>query len=1149
MSIISGHRKSFGIVFLGLITGLVLTVSVCSELSLNEDEDVLSPDVSISSPTNGQEIGQSIQVSGTVYDKNKINSAKVYYRAIVSSVTNSTNAVVEGGELSSFTAQVAFPNNGFYYIWAEASNEYKKSGKSKVIVVSVKQELTDTTPPVVNIIYPENGQNVGKSYNFYGTATDDVSGVAGVFVGLNNEAFIEADLSGENWSRNFTLETSGTYTNYVYAVDNAGNVSATNFVTVNYVEGTPSIEITYPPSGTLTNVSSLDIGGNVSIEEGFSITKVQIKVNDGAFTDVDGVSGLSWNAPSVALSEGTNRVRARAVSDNQKTNTTSELIIISDTTRPTIAILSPEDAEVLYENTVTISGTAGDALSGLEGVYLAVNDDGFAKISSSSPWSLQNINLDYGEHTVRAYSRDNAGNHSLTNSITFSIVEVFVLYFRKPNGWNNPAHIYYWPGNPPDDYGDCGTSSDWPGEEMESIGGNWYRYIFDEGGTKTWMVFNNNGEPKTDDLYREGTGWYWDGVWYDEDPRDTEPPQVVITYPSSGATLSGIETLTVDATDNVAVAYVEYFYDGKKIGQSSTAPFSLNWNTAYIENGTYTLVAKAHDTSYNYAYSQEVAVTTDNEIILDPPELFMWDNATVYFVITDRFYDGNPANNNSYGRQLDGGQNIGTFHGGDLEGLTYKLNEGYFTNLGVTAIWITAPYEQIHGWVEGANSSFKHYAYHGYYVLDYTLMDDNMGTTNDLKEFIDTAHSQGIRVIFDIVINHSGYPAIADLDEFGVDVLYSGWENYSLGNYHNYINYDSPNWADWWSGDWVRAGFYGGCGGDDYTQCLAYLPDFRTESTAHVGLPPLLQNKPNTRAVYIPNFTVRDYLITWLTNWVGTYGVDGFRCDTAKHVELPAWQQLKNASVIALENWKAQNPDKALDNLPFWMTGEVWGHGVGRSEYFDNGFDSIINFSFQGDINSGIDNYSGIEGTYSGYANAVNNDDTFNVLSYISSHDTSLFFNGNNDRQKRAGTLLLLAPGAVQIFYGDEISRPFGPTGDDPDQGTRSFMNWGSYPADVLEHWGKAGRFRRRHVAIGAGSHTQISSSPYTFKRVYDKNGITDRVICVLGASGSTVVNVSGVFGDGTLVRDYYSGNTATVSGGNVTFTPQTDILLLEEAN
>ena len=80
------------------------------------------------------------------------------------------------------------------------------------------------------------------------------------------------------------------------------------------------------------------------------------------------------------------------------------------------------------------------------------------------------------------------------------------------------------------------------------------------------------------------------------------------------------------------------------------------------------------------------------------------------------------------------------------------------------------------------------------------------------------------------------------------------------------------------------------------------------------------------------------------------YGVDGFRVDTAKHVELEAWAELKESTNQALAEWKQNNPDKALDDLPFWMTGEVWAHSVVKSDYFANGFDSIINFEFQSDI-------------------------------------------------------------------------------------------------------------------------------------------------------------------------------------------------------
>ncbi|MCX7921257.1 MAG: alpha-amylase family glycosyl hydrolase, partial [Clostridia bacterium] len=537
---------------------------------------------------------------------------------------------------------------------------------------------------------------------------------------------------------------------------------------------------------------------------------------------------------------------------------------------------------------------------------------------------------------------------------------------------------------------------------------------------------------------------------------------------------------------------------------------------------------------------------------------FSWNNANIYFVMTDRFVNGNTANDNSYGRSPtdggDGGKNIGTFHGGDLAGLTNKLNQGYFTNLGINAIWITAPYEQIHGWVGGGSAGdFKHYAYHGYYTLDYTKVDANMGTETDLRTFIDTAHSKGIRVLFDIVMNHAGYNTIKDMNEFGFGKwkstpLSNSWAPGSGQNWHSYhdsIDYSNgaTEWAKWWGPNWIRAGLpgYTAGGSDDLTKTLDNLPDFKTESTTVPGLPSFLTRKTDTRAVAISNYTARQYLVKWLSDWVRDYGVDGFRCDTAKHVEMAGWKDLKTAATTALQQWKAANPTKKIDDAPFWMTGEAWGHGTDRSNYYDNGFDSMINFSYQGAIGNGISNYSGIESTYAYYAGLTN----ANPLSYISSHDTSLFYNGDATRQKKAGTLLMLTPKAVQVFYGDENARAFGQQSSDPYQGTRSDMPWPGN-TDVLAHWQKLGQFRNNHVAVGAGVHRQITSAPYTFSRVY---GTTDKVVCVLGASGSTTVNVSSVFANGTTVRDFYTGATAVVNNGNATFTANTNgVILIEDA-
>jgi len=515
------------------------------------------------------------------------------------------------------------------------------------------------------------------------------------------------------------------------------------------------------------------------------------------------------------------------------------------------------------------------------------------------------------------------------------------------------------------------------------------------------------------------------------------------------------------------------------------------------------------------------------------------DNPIVYFLMTDRFNNGDPTNDHSYGRQREAlaKDDVGTFHGGDLKGVTLKLKEGWFRQLGVNAIWITAPYEQIHGWVQGGKAEFKHYAYHGYYALDYTVLDRNMGTADDLKELVATAHAQGIRILFDIVMNHPGYLDLQTARELKVDVLWPGSEAATLRSYHNFIDYNSFNFGDWWGRAWVRAGLPGYLDGgrDDLTMQLAYLPDFRTESPDFVTIPKFLKGKADTRMVDLPNTTVRGYLIKWLTDWVRAYGVDGFRCDTVKHVEPEAWAALKAEGVKALAEWKAANPAAKVDDAPFWMVGEYWGVGPARHKAHTYGFDAMINFDFQGQS----DGFDQPEGLFSAYA-GLQAGHSVQMLNYLSSHDTKLF-----DRSKllEGGAALLLAPGGVQIFYGDETARPVGyEPKTDRQQGTRSDMNWTSVDGKVLAHWRKLGTFRARHVALARGEHHQLGTAPYTFSRVDAAAG--DRVVVAMGARGETAIPVAGVFQDGETLQDAYTGRTVQVAGGTAKVQAETYVLL-----
>lgn len=559
---------------------------------------------------------------------------------------------------------------------------------------------------------------------------------------------------------------------------------------------------------------------------------------------------------------------------------------------------------------------------------------------------------------------------------------------------------------------------------------------------------------------------------------------------------------------------------------------------------------------------------------------FTWDNANVYFLLTDRFKNGNTANDHSYGRTLDKDgkpldgwdTNPGTFHGGDFAGVTQSIEEGYFDNLGVNAIWISAPYEQTHGYCD-SGKGFAHYSYHGYYVLDYTETDANFGTKEEFKTLVDTAHEHGIRVIMDIVMNHTGYNTVADMEQFGFGTLLDGALDFKykltdVGEVNDHIDYKTSeeDWGKWWSNDWIRSGLPGyteGAGGD-LTMSLSGLPDFRTEQTKDVTIPPILKTKWTQEGTYAQKLakygeknTVTGYLSTWLSEWVREYGVDGFRCDTAKHVDKASWNQLKQACVSALREWRSNNKGKAGANWKedFWMTGEHWDHGVGYDTYYsEGGFDSMINFAVTG---GGALASGSVANTYQGYADQINTKEGFNVLSFMSSHDETLTRGDENTMLYNAAAFLLL-PGGVQIFYGDETNRPLYPgVAFDGYGGSghalRSDMNWNNMDKTLLAQWQKVGQFRNKHVSIGAGANVKLSAtSGVAFGRTYDKNGVTDQAAAVIGCNknSSVTVDVSTLWEDGSYVINTYDNSSSVVTDGKVTFNSGANgTILMENAD
>lgn len=615
------------------------------------------------------------------------------------------------------------------------------------------------------------------------------------------------------------------------------------------------------------------------------------------------------------------------------------------------------------------------------------------------------------------------------------------------------------------------------------------------------------------------------------------------------------------------------------VASDATVTISVNGRTydnhslSALDGGdnviTYTVITGGQSMTYT------VRVKTP---VVERSRHFSWKNATVYFVLTDRFYNGDTSNDKSYHRQRGNFPDFATFHGGDIKGLTQKLD--YLDKLGVDAIWITAPYEQMHGWTGGKNDEFPHYAFHGYYALDWTYMDRNMGTIDEFRTFVTEAHRRGIRVVMDVVLNHTGYCTLDD----GVDYDFgnfngtptAGWmptgNKYTMWSQDNEVSFNADQqgkWGNWWSG-WVRAfsdhdwyqsaGFYQ-AGGDDKTMSLAGLPDVVTELSNSVSIPPFLKKKwsqetggdyANYRLPNLGNWrsdnagSPADYIIHWLAAWVEEFGIDGFRCDTAKHVELSRWKQLKKACSDALKAWRSSSrADEYAKGWTedFWMTGEAFGWQHGDTGYFsEGGFDSMINFAFNS--SEGSSGRTPNTGDWEYYSNFCNGSNGRQVLNYVSSHDTGLHRPGD---QKNVATMLLLCPGGAQIYYGDETSRSMMSGCCDASMSTRSDFNWDAVDNDDNKHWQKVGQFRRRNPAVGAGTQTKLDEN--TFARTYSDGSYSNSVVIRLNTQNSQTysISVGSAFAEGAKVMDgYNTAMTGTVSGGKVNMTASGPVILLE---
>lgn len=464
---------------------------------------------------------------------------------------------------------------------------------------------------------------------------------------------------------------------------------------------------------------------------------------------------------------------------------------------------------------------------------------------------------------------------------------------------------------------------------------------------------------------------------------------------------------------------------------------------------------------------------------------FDWDEAVIYFAVTDRFFDGDASNNDAYGvGDYNTGEKGGSsYHGGDFAGLNQKLD--YLKDLGVNTIWITPIVENITEDQHDNKTDTATYGYHGYWASDFTKLNKHLGTEQQFKALLDAAHSKGMKIMVDVVLNHAGY---------GTEKYFNSILTDADGNSISMIR-DSNNTIS----------------GDDKYDSLSDLPDFVTENKA-----------------------VTDQLVTWQTEWMSKYSIDYYRVDTVKHVETTTWEAFKNSLTKV-------NPD-------FKMIGEYSGAGYANNagELGTGSMDALLDFDFNdfaqkfvtGDI-------SGVESSLQKRNGAINN--TATMGSFLSSHDEdSLQYKLVNESKlseeeaynlmKVAATLQITAKGQPVLYYGEEIGQ--GGANNWPLQTNRRDFDWTELEkqkADsnsIYNHYKTMLAIRNAYTDVFArGNRSTVAASDAEGYEVISRSyGNSTLYVGMNVKEAEKEVVIPVAESAGTVLKNLYDGKTYTVS-------------------
>ena len=527
---------------------------------------------------------------------------------------------------------------------------------------------------------------------------------------------------------------------------------------------------------------------------------------------------------------------------------------------------------------------------------------------------------------------------------------------------------------------------------------------------------------------KEAELWYIHGVGvYEKKPNlNLESIEVSLQLDSMDYTQNNVLTIIPNGVKDSDVLIKSAYVDASELGISDKlmiSPELLAVSLSVrdtVEEGTYELPITVTDIRGNQLKTKTTVTITGK---VENEEDFDWDEAVIYFMVTDRFFDGNEGNNTANGTDGDyntyGKDNQGLYHGGDFAGVTAKLD--YLKDLGVNTIWITPIVENVKGVTVGGEGKDKvpYYAgYHGYWASDFTKLNPALGTEEEFETLINTAHEKGMKIMVDVVVNHAGY-GMEGTDKFAgmlresKDVVETDHE---LGGYQ------------------------------------AGLPDFLTE---------------------VPE--VRDQIIQWQVNWAKK-GVDYFRVDTVQHVDSTTWMAFKNALTEANPGFKmigeyfgagyntanggrlgSGQMDSLLDfNFNEWATDFVNGDISSVETNLTNRNEALNNTYLTGQFLSSHDE----NGFKQELINRGWSADAAQAASYV------------------AATLQITAKGQPVIYYGEEIG--LSGNNDYPYQTNRYDFNWNelekqqSQEGSIYNHYKKMLAIRNEYSEVFAKGDRQV---------------------------------------------------------------------------